>query len=249
MYDADGLPMLASDVMFSSPATTLAVDLLPGATTITLASTTGWTGSVNSFGRGIIVWNYVNSLGFAYPPQTYSRNRFHDLWASDASVNTSTGVITLSVPWAGVAIPAGTPLSRSNSGSTFKYITTATDIPYTNQWVAHTGTIGGVDTTGTNINNMFPPGVASVRLVFLNNRDIAGSTAWYSNIQFGVDLQEAFDGTANNQLSRWNNASGAWEAFSPNTLPDAIDDAAAAIAGVAVGGMYRTGSVLKVRIA
>jgi hypothetical protein len=32
-------------------------------------------------------------------------------------------------------------------------------------------------------------------------------------------------------------------------LPDHVDDVAAAVAGVAVGGMYRTGSVIKVRIA
>ena len=32
-------------------------------------------------------------------------------------------------------------------------------------------------------------------------------------------------------------------------LPDHVDDTAAATAGIAVGGMYRTGSVIKVRIA
>lgn len=32
-------------------------------------------------------------------------------------------------------------------------------------------------------------------------------------------------------------------------LPDHVDDTAAATGGIAVGGMYRTGSVIKVRIA
>lgn len=35
---------------------------------------------------------------------------------------------------------------------------------------------------------------------------------------------------------------------SANTLTDAADDAAAATAGVPVGSLYRTGTILKVRI-
>lgn len=56
-------------------------------------------------------------------------------------------------------------------------------------------------------------------------------------------------GTATGQLSRWNNTTGRYEPVTLNTLPDAIDDAAAAGLGVAVGGLYRTGSTLKARIA
>ena len=38
-------------------------------------------------------------------------------------------------------------------------------------------------------------------------------------------------------------------AWTPGTLIDAVDDAAAAVAGVAVGDTYRNGSVLMVRVA
>ncbi len=34
-----------------------------------------------------------------------------------------------------------------------------------------------------------------------------------------------------------------------SALPDHVDDTAAATGGVAVGGMYRTGSIIKVRVA
>ena len=55
-------------------------------------------------------------------------------------------------------------------------------------------------------------------------------------------LSNIVDGT----FAVWNATDGRWEAF---TTPDEYaDDATAAAGGVPVGGIYRTGSALKVRV-
>lgn len=73
---------------------------------------------------------------------------------------------------------------------------------------------------------------------------INGFTAWH-----GGNSAQVIAGTVTGQVARWDNTTGRYEPVTLNTLPDAIDDAAAAGLGVAVGGLYRTGSTLKARIA
>jgi len=73
---------------------------------------------------------------------------------------------------------------------------------------------------------------------------VNGNTVWHAGNSAQVQA-----GTANGQLARWNNTAARYEPVTLNTLADAADDSAAATAGVAVGGLYRTGSILKTRIA
>nr|MBA4203334.1 hypothetical protein [Ralstonia sp.] len=80
--------------------------------------------------------------------------------------------------------------------------------------------------------------------VFSGGATVSGGGVWHSGNQAAVQA-----GTATGQLARWNNTAGRYEPVTLNTLTDAADDAAAATAGVAVGGLYRTGSILKTRIA
>lgn len=71
-----------------------------------------------------------------------------------------------------------------------------------------------------------------------------GNNMWHAGNSAQVQA-----GTATGQVALWNQTTGRYEPVTLNTLPDAIDDAAAAGLGVAVGGLYRTGSTLKARIA
>jgi hypothetical protein len=60
---------------------------------------------------------------------TYSRNVWLNIYA-DGGISGNT--ITLSAPWAGGTIPAGTQLSNSNAGGTYSYIAAVNvDIPAT----------------------------------------------------------------------------------------------------------------------
>ena len=79
--------------------------------------------------------------------------------------------------------------------------------------------------------------------------DVTGNAAISGTLTIGANATSAVQaGTVTGQLARWNNTTARYEPVTLNTLPDAADDSAAATAGVAVGGLYRTGSTLKTRI-
>ena len=191
LIDADGFGVNAVNHMYkANTLTTLAAQLNPGDTTVYLTSAANWenggTAGVNTHLRSFIFWNYVNSFGYAFPPLTYSRNWYGNMW-NPGGVNTTTNTITLITPWAGPVIAAGTQLSNGSSGGTYKYIT-ANNAQIPNAWTNYTGIIEGVDTTGTNVTDKFAPGTAAIKILFLNNRDVAGATVYYTNVQFGLDL-------------------------------------------------------------
>lgn len=186
LFDSDGNSISAPNHMYqANTLTTLAADLKPGDTTIQLTSAANWNNSAgaNTHFRGIIVWNYVNSLGYAYPPQTYSRNVWLNIY-DDGAISGNT--ITLRSAWTGPTIPAGTQLSNSSSGGTYKYIA-ASGVVVPATWTPYTGTIGGIDLSGTNVNSKFSPGTAYAKVLFLMNRDTTGNTTWVANVVFGLD--------------------------------------------------------------
>lgn len=164
--DIDGFP-ITPDQWMPKPGTetTLAAPLNPGNTTITLTSAANWQNGGSIYDRGLRWWPYVNSKGYSYPPHTYSRNSTRDSWAAGGI---SGNVITLSTPWTGPALPAGTPIENSslNEGS-YKYFgMVGSTIPAT--WTNFSGEISGIDTTRLG-GLKFPPGTAFIRLVFLFN--------------------------------------------------------------------------------
>lgn len=188
-HDADGNGIQPSYTMYrANTTTTLKNTLSPGATTVTLTSAANWlnTGDANnSYERSFIFWNYVNKGGYAWPEHTYSRNYYENMWNA-GGVNTSTGVITLRVPWAGPTIPAGTKVSNGTSGATYKYIAGAASlVPST--WQVFEGTMGEIDYSGQNVTNKFHPGTASVKIGWILNVDGSGSKTWLSNISLQID--------------------------------------------------------------
>lgn len=189
-YDADGYSITASMHMYvAGSTTTLAADLVNGATEVLLTSAAGFlnTSPNGVHARRLTFWNYVNSYGYAYPPGTYTRNYSgSDLWA-DGAINYGLNKITLNAPWAGGTIPAGTSVSQGNSGGTYKYIT-ASNVIIPATWTLYTGTVSGVDLSGTNVTTKFPPGTAGVKLLCLLNRDTDGGATWISNVNFSADV-------------------------------------------------------------
>ncbi len=140
---------------------------------------TNWDVSTQTrtYQRGFIFWNYTNSFGYAYPQNTYSRNAYTNLY-TDANVNKSAKTITLSSAWTGTNIPAGTKVSQSDSGSTYKYLgIVGTVVPGT--WTHYTGVMKGeIDTSGQNVSNKIPPGAAYCKIGFLWNYNSANDTTW-----------------------------------------------------------------------
>ena len=167
--------------------TTLAVALNPGNTTVTLTDATGWSNAGSAASRSFAWWPYVNSKGYSYPAYGYSRNlTAYDSWATGAI---SGNVITLRTPWAGPALPAGTPVRNTLDGGTYKYIAAAY-VPVPNVWTRFQGYLSGVDTLGDNIVDAFFAGTAFVRLVFLVNYHGAAD----NNLRWSdLSLESQFD--------------------------------------------------------
>lgn len=126
-FDIDGLRIDDSKVTFTPGSTTrLAADLKPGDTHVSLESAAGFNASDSDgrqrFNRGLMFWDYANSYGYEYPPETYTRNRHDGLWSSNASaIDKSSNRVALDKPWSGRAVPKGTGVSQTENGATFVY--------------------------------------------------------------------------------------------------------------------------------
>lgn len=196
-YDADKQVIRADRHMYlQGTLTTLAQDLKKGDTVAYLTDVSKWTRK--EAGHVLRIWNYVNSFGYAYPAETYTRTdavlkNTGNILDEDA-IDYDNNTVTLKSAWTGNTIPAGTQVSQGKSGSTYKYVPTAVNtIPPTN-WKTYSGVYSGVDYSGTNKSEMFPPGAAYVKLGFLWNYNSSSDQLWVTNIT----LQ---DTTADNDLS------------------------------------------------
>lgn len=189
-FDVDNLSINANHHMYkANTLTTLAQELKNGDTVVYLTNATNWDNSgvagVNTHLRSIILWNYMNSFGYLYPPETYSRNWTGNAWDPGA-INFTNNTITLRVPWAGGTIPAGTYLSNGSSGGTFKY-NVMSNVVIPQSWSHYEGIMDGVDLSGTNISTKFPPGTAKIKLGWLMNYQGSGETVWFTNIKVTED--------------------------------------------------------------
>jgi hypothetical protein len=195
-YDIDGYqitPYTYAKVSGSTD-TTLAVALNTGDTTVSLTNATGWYNGTTTHMRHFTYYGYTNSKGYTYPDYTYSR---YGSWTKSvysspgtwAAGGISGNTITLTSPWPGPDLPAGTAIRNTQSGGTYKYITLS-NVTIPNEWTRAEGYIGGWDTTGSMATNRFPYGTAYVKLLFLNNytggtnptNNIRWSDIWFSEL-------------------------------------------------------------------
>ena len=170
--DIDGLPnTYANNGKFAgSTDTTLAVALNPGDPTITLTDATGWNNVIPgvALSRRLSWWPYTNAKGYTWADYTYTRNlSVSDLWAGG---QISGNVITLRVPWAGPALPAGTKVRNAADGGNagYKYIAAA-NVTVPNVWTRYEGYLMGSNATGNPTATQFEVGTAFIKLLFLIN--------------------------------------------------------------------------------
>ncbi|MCA9057022.1 MAG: cadherin domain-containing protein, partial [Planctomycetaceae bacterium] len=158
--------------------TTLAVDLLPGATQIVLADATGWYNGVTSHFRSIGWYPYVDSLGDSYGIN-YTRDYASQIWAQGGI---SGNVITLIDPWSGPALSAGTAVGNVHSGGNYLYSVLSNSSVATTP-TEYTGTISGQGGNSYEY-HMFPPGTAYVSPLLLTNHNGSGptNTVTWSNV-------------------------------------------------------------------
>lgn len=209
-YDADKREISAGTHLHNAASTTtLAKDLKAGDTVVYLTSTNGWSTSY-AYGFYLTVWNYKNSFGYTYPAGTYSRTRLTLTKSGNylTNLNTSAKTVTLASAYSGATIPAGTAVSQGGDGATYKYFPCSnTKIP--TSWTSYSGKITGVDNSGQNKSNTFPPGTAYAKVGFLWNYQGSGNgeQLWVTNISVSdTTAASAAQNTANAAQTAANNA-------------------------------------------
>lgn len=178
---------------------------------------TGQTGFLH-YRLGMHVWNYKSSDGYKYKYYTQHQLKtiiedgtvaipFEDGYK--IPVKTSANGMTTNFSSVGETLPAGTELSVTNAGGTYKYIGLVNERPALYpQWSRVEGYIGGVDYTGRNVTHNFAPGTTYVKIMFITMRESGGENAaqWLADMNF-VEVNDVFQqrvesGTTNNKYSR-----------------------------------------------
>lgn len=187
-FDIDGKEIQANNICYGvGTLTKLTQDLNDGDTVVHLEdlSGAGWVNTTEAWQRGFIFWNYKNSLGYQYPPETYSKN-VHATKYETANVNVSAGTITLNSAWSGGTIPAGTYVSRYSSGSTYYYVKTSAASGALTTWTKLEGVAKGFNTPGSADGGPFRPGTAFIKVGWVN-----ANTSGNEWIEFaGIELRE-----------------------------------------------------------
>ena len=189
-YDVDKQIISASHHMYQpNTLTRLTQDLKKGDTVVHLEDLTNWNETLTAnHQRSFIFWNYTNNKGYTYPPETYSRNMYSNLYADSSSIDKTNKTITLSTAWNKATIPAGTYLSQGSSGNNYKYLMGGR-ITASTEWITFKGGYDGVDYTGKNDMYKLPPGTAFAKFgMFLNYNGVANEKVWLTNIVVKEDV-------------------------------------------------------------
>ena len=165
MYDVDKKIINATNIMWMNGSTTkLAKDLKKGDTVVYLEDVSGFNYTTYSYQRGFIFWDYTNSKGYTYEPETYSRNVYQSLWDDNNAIDIRNNTITLKNPWSDTTVPAGTHLSQCNDGNSYTYFNSGYGLTK-DTWTKMTGSISGVGKN--NESRKFREGTAFVKIGWL----------------------------------------------------------------------------------
>lgn len=193
-YDTDNNLILQYHHRYvSGTMTTLSAPLSVGDTTVSLASTSGWTNAGTSTANtGISLYGYKNSIGYTYDSNTnpYTRTVFRSdaakVWG-DGAVGLSS--ITLATAFSvanpaagsGGVWPAGTVVSNTTGSSSHNYFLANNIKELTTNWRFFRGYVGGgVNTSGQSDETRFAAGIAKCKLLYICN--LSGTSTDETNI-------------------------------------------------------------------
>lgn len=174
-YDIDGLGIMPQMYMYRAGTTTqLSQALSPGDTVMYLTDSAGnWNNAAgaSTHWRNIVIWNWVDGTGYAWPKETYSRNVLSNAY-NDGGINVAGQSITLSSAYSGPALPAGTWVSNGGSGGNYMY-TADNNFIVPRAWTTYSDEFGGIHAPAdplTAATKSFPVGTAFVKVGWLTNR-------------------------------------------------------------------------------
>lgn len=202
-HDAFGMAIFPYHYMYqANTTTTLAADLKPGDTVMQLTSAANWNNAAGASThlRSAIFWNFVDAGGRVWPEHTYSRNWSGLNFYADGGISGNN--VTLSVPYAGTLVPAGTKVSNGSSGGNYLYSPAFVVVPET--WTEYSGIIGGVHSGGSaaTFASGFPPGCVAVKVGVLANYSTGGGR--HAVAAFSLSDASAAQATADTALSTAN---------------------------------------------
>ena len=166
--------------------TTLAQPLNNGDTIVYLTSASNWhtSASANSTRKLGVYYNEID----VYPKYTYTRST---VYYTEADLINNT--ITLTTPWSGGTIPAGSFVSNNYDTGTYQYISASyASVPFT--WTKY---INSTAVSGWGINNSysyFRYGTEYIKLLFLSNY---GQDSTYTTL---VDNLKFYNTKAQNKV-------------------------------------------------
>ena len=198
-FDIDKKSIQATDICYGiGTLTTVAREIKNGDTEIYLTdlSASAWD-TATYYERRLIFWDYQNSLGYTYPPETYSKHGYYKSNSNNgtwlrSSLDRENNKITLIVPWDGGTIPVGTKVSRGGSGSTYYYAATSPASGAATVWTKLSGKLKGFSNNVAG-GGPFRPGTAFVKIGWVNSNTT--SPEWFEFC--GIELREnpsAFNG-------------------------------------------------------
>lgn len=180
-YDIDRKVIGPNQIMYlTSNEITLTQELKNGDEYIYLSDLSTWkTNASQTYQRGFIFWNYTDSTGYTYPPLTYSRNAWGNLYENE-NIDLANNRIKLTSAWNHGTFPVGTKLSQTNSGSTFNYVLIQNGAFQTN-WMNLDNSVSGTQGGSLN-NNKFRPGTKYIKFATLfNYNKVVGVTNNYKD--------------------------------------------------------------------
>ena len=124
-FDADHNEIWQQNYYFRTGSTTkLAKDLVAGDTVVYLEDVSGWSKEWQ-LGTLLTVWNYKNSFGYQYAPETYTRNYYpisrSGQYPTDDAIDHANNTVKLQTAYSGATIPAGTYVSQGYDGNGWGY--------------------------------------------------------------------------------------------------------------------------------
>lgn len=182
-YDVDKRTIQAADILYmNNTLTYLTEDLKNGDTVVHLADVSGFIETTLTYQLGFIFWNYTDSTGYTYPPETYSRNCWKNLYTWE-NVDKTNNTITLNSAWSNGTIKAGTKVSQSNDGADYNYglyqsTTSSTD------WLYRTWNVTGV-VVNIQWGNVFRFATKYVSwFIMPNYNNVSGGGVTFANVIF-----------------------------------------------------------------
>ncbi len=129
------------------------------------------------YGYGLIFWNYIDTRGYTYSENTYSRNVWTSLFKYD-NINKNNNIIKLNEPWNHGKIKKGTKVSRSKVSGTYNYGLMNTS--FNDTWTCYENIMTN---TGVESVNRFRYGAKYIQWMTLNNYNkLQNTNDYYSRI-------------------------------------------------------------------